>query len=62
MAYAIFVLRLFDLVPVARNALIERMSDALLVTDSHNRVVDANPAARKLLADQGELVWKVTWV
>jgi signal transduction histidine kinase len=36
-AYAIFVLRLFDLVPVARNALIERMSDALLVTDSHNR-------------------------
>jgi len=57
-AYAIFVLRLFDLVPVARNALIERMSDALLVTDSHNRVVDANPAARKLLAEQGELVGK----
>ena len=53
-AYAIFVLRLFDLVPVARNVLIERMSDALLVTDSHNRVVDANPAARQLLAEQGE--------
>lgn len=57
-AYAIFVLRLFDLVPVARNVLIEQMSDALLVTDSHNRVVDANPAARKLLAEQGELVGK----
>jgi signal transduction histidine kinase len=55
-AYAIFVLRLFDLVPVARNALIERMSDALLVTDSQNRVVDANPAARLLLADHGDLV------
>jgi signal transduction histidine kinase len=57
-AYAIFVLQLFDLVPVARNALIERMSDALLVTDSHNRVVDANPAARQLLADQGDLMGK----
>ena len=57
-AYAIFVLRLFDLVPVARNVLIERMSDALLVTDSHNRVVDANPAARQLLAERGELVGK----
>jgi PAS domain S-box-containing protein len=55
-AYAIFVLRLFDLVPVARNTLIERMSDALLVTDSRNRVVDANPAARHLLAEQGEII------
>ena len=34
------------------------MSDALLVADSHNRVVDPNPAARKLLAEQGELVGK----
>lgn len=55
-AYAIFVLRLFDLVPAARNVLVERMSDALLVTDSHDRVVDANPAARRLLEDRGELV------
>jgi signal transduction histidine kinase len=51
-AYAIFVLRLFDLVPVAHNLLVERMSDALLVTDAQNRVVDANPAARHLLAEQ----------
>jgi signal transduction histidine kinase len=57
-AYAIFVQRLFDLVPVARNVLIERMSDALLVTDSHNRVVDANPAARRLLAEHGEIMGK----
>jgi signal transduction histidine kinase len=56
LAYAIFVLRLFDLVPVARNVLIERMSDALLVTDSQNRVVDANPSARELLADFGDPV------
>ena len=54
-AYAIFVVRLFDIVPVAHNLLIERMSDALLVTDKQNRIVDANPAARRLLAEHGEL-------
>jgi PAS domain S-box-containing protein len=56
--YAIFVLRLFDIVPVAHNTLIERMSDALLVTDQQNRIVDANPAARRLLAAEGELTGK----
>jgi PAS domain S-box-containing protein len=57
-AYAIFVLRLFDLVPVAHNALIERMSDALLVTDAQNRIVDANPSARRLLAEEDNLYGK----
>lgn len=57
-AYATFVLRLFDLVPVAHNVLIERMSDALLVTDAQNRVVDANPAARHLLDEEGNLFGK----
>lgn len=57
-AYAIFILRLFDIVPVAHNTLIERMSDALLVTDKQNRIVDANPAARRLLAAEGELTGK----
>jgi PAS domain S-box-containing protein len=47
-AYAVFILRLLDLVPVAHNALIERMSDAVLVTDTQDRVVDANPAAHRL--------------
>jgi len=52
--YAIFVLRLLDLVPVAHNTLIERMSDVLLVTDTQDRVVDANPAAHRLFeADKG---------
>jgi len=42
-------LRLFDLVPVARDRLVEGMGDAIVVTDASRRIVDFNPAARKLL-------------
>lgn len=55
-AYAIFYLGLLDLAPVARNTLFERMSDALLVIDSRNRVVDANPAACDLLHSRGPVI------
>jgi diguanylate cyclase (GGDEF)-like protein len=41
--------RLFDLVPVARDRLVERMSNGVLVLDIHNRVLDTNPAALALL-------------
>jgi len=44
--------RLFDLVPVAWKSLVERMSDSVLVLDRRNRIVDLNPAARRLLAVQ----------
>jgi PAS domain S-box-containing protein len=36
---------MLDIVPVARDALIESISDGVLVLDAHNRVVDINPAA-----------------
>lgn len=45
MTYGFSRLRLLDLVPIARDAIIERMYDAVLVLDAQNRVVDANPAA-----------------
>ena len=35
----------FDLASVARDALVERMSDAILVLDSQERIADANAAA-----------------
>jgi signal transduction histidine kinase len=49
------VLRLgyLDLLPVARGAAVENMSDALVVFDHLDRLVDLNPAARVLLADGG---------
>lgn len=39
---------LFTLLPVARTAVIDSMSEAMLVLDSTNRIVDMNPAARAL--------------
>lgn len=40
--------RLFDLVPVARDMLIEHMSDGVLVVDYRQRIIDLNPAAKQL--------------
>ncbi len=42
---ALFRFRLFDIVPIARETLIEKMSDAILVLDDQKRVIDANPSA-----------------
>lgn len=47
---ALFRFRLFDLVPVARETIIERMPDAMLVLDVNDRVADLNRAAELLFA------------
>ncbi len=41
--------RVFDLVPIARDALVEEMPDAVLVVDGTQRLVDLNPSAKRLL-------------
>lgn len=46
---ALFRRGLLDLVPIARDAVVERMHDGVLVLDSQNRLVDLNPAARTIL-------------
>jgi len=48
-AWGLFHFQLLDIVPVARDAVIESMSDAVLVLDAHNRIVDMNPAAAQML-------------
>ena len=45
--------RLFDLVPIARDAVIEHLPDAVFVLDARDRLLDANPAARDLYGDGG---------
>lgn len=40
--------RLLDVVPVARDTVIESMSDAMLVVDKQGRIIDVNPAAVRL--------------
>jgi len=48
-AWGLFRLRLFTLVPVARHALVESMTEGLVVLDEADRVVDLNEAARVLI-------------
>lgn len=43
-AVSLFRYRFLDVVPVARDKLIEEMTDGVLVVDVNERVVDANPA------------------
>ncbi|MBN1485405.1 MAG: PAS domain S-box protein, partial [Chloroflexia bacterium] len=72
LAWALLRFRLFDIVPAARDAVIESMSDGVIVLDAQDRVVDLNPAARRILkqplpqvlgqpveqAFSGQLVWQ----
>lgn len=51
MAWALFRNRLFDLVPIARDQLIEQLADAVLVLDSTRNLLDMNPLARRLAPD-----------
>jgi PAS domain-containing protein len=48
-ALGLFRFRLLDLVPVARDNVIEGMRDGVVVADLQGRVVDLNPAARRIL-------------
>ncbi|MDO9264558.1 MAG: histidine kinase N-terminal 7TM domain-containing protein [Desulfosalsimonadaceae bacterium] len=49
MAFTLFQYRFLEVVPIARDKLIENMKDGILVADRQNRVVDANPALTELL-------------
>jgi PAS domain S-box-containing protein len=47
-AWGLFRYRLFDVVPLAWDKVIENMSDAVIVVDAQNRVVNLNPTARRV--------------
>jgi PAS domain S-box-containing protein len=48
-AYSIFKLRFLDIVPVARNTLVENLPDGVLVLNKDGNLIDMNPAARHML-------------
>ena len=54
-AWSILRFQLLDLVPAARDALFDGMSDGVLVLDAQNRIVDINPAGRRLIGGSGRL-------
>jgi diguanylate cyclase (GGDEF)-like protein/PAS domain S-box-containing protein len=47
--WGLFGFRLFNLIPVARHALVEEMQDGVLVLDQCDRVVDLNRSAQALI-------------
>jgi PAS domain S-box-containing protein len=53
--WGIFRHQLFQIVPVARDQLIENLSDGIIVVDSGNRIIDINPAAKRLIRNQYSL-------
>ncbi|WP_222918618.1 histidine kinase N-terminal 7TM domain-containing protein [Natrinema sp. SYSU A 869] len=56
-AAAIVRYRLTDIVPIARDRVVENISDGIFVVDERDRVIDANPAGRSLLAaDDASLI------
>ncbi|HNT25690.1 MAG TPA: histidine kinase N-terminal 7TM domain-containing protein [Anaerolineales bacterium] len=49
MAWALFRYRMQNIVPVARDLLIENLSDGMLVLDNLNRVIDVNPVGVQII-------------
>lgn len=49
LAWAVFGFRLVDIVPLARDRVVETLSDGMIVLDVGNRIVDINPAAARMI-------------
>jgi diguanylate cyclase (GGDEF)-like protein/PAS domain S-box-containing protein len=54
LSFALFRLRLFNLLPVAQRMVVNNMRDGMLVFDMYHRIMDHNPAARHILDARGE--------
>src|SRR5262249_18486881 len=50
-AYGLARYQLFNLVPIARDLVIESLADAVFVLDETRRIIDANPAGYRLAGD-----------
>lgn len=49
LAWGLLRFQLLDILPIARTAVFESLSDAILTIDDKNRIIDLNPAAEALL-------------
>ena len=49
LAWGLFRLRLFDIIPIAREMVIEGMSDGIIVLDTQSRLVDMNLNAERII-------------
>jgi PAS domain S-box-containing protein len=55
-SWAMFRYRLFSVLPVARETLVENMTSAMLTLDFQDRIVDLNPAMQRLLGLPAERI------
>jgi len=52
-AFGVFRFRLFNIIPIAREALFDTIEDVLIILDAENVIVDANGTARQFLSSAG---------
>jgi signal transduction histidine kinase len=62
LAWGLYRSYLFDLVPVARDLVIDSLSDAMVVIDSSRRILDMNAAAREVARRKGTLPESSSWI
>jgi PAS domain-containing protein len=56
-ALAVFSFRMFGVVPIARNTVIERMADGMIVLDAENQIADVNAAAQSIFCtDRSKII------
>jgi len=48
-AWGLFRFRLLDIIPVARDIVIENASDGVIILDAQNRFIDINPATQRII-------------
>ncbi|MEP7200822.1 MAG: ATP-binding protein, partial [Chloroflexota bacterium] len=51
-----FRLHMWDITPAARDSVIENMSDGVIILDQHDRIVDINPAAARIIGKASRTV------
>jgi PAS domain S-box-containing protein len=56
LAVSLLRYRLLDVVPIAHDELFARMADCVLVLDLENRILDLNPAARRLIGAPADVI------
>jgi len=56
--WTLFKFHLLELVPLARDTIIDNLSDGILVFDHKNRIIEINPAARRSFQVAGNVLGK----
>ncbi len=54
--YSLFRYKLLDIVPVAHSVLIDSIADSIIVLDAENRILELNPAGRRLLGISSDFI------